>query len=152
MKSPNRWLLIFGVVIGALALTAVALVLTLNQDSPLLPVDTPAGVVQRFILALKENDYETAESYLSAALIARQGSTPWKDYYPSNYDPPAWQATLGETIYKNQTAIVPVTLDTFHSGSPLANSVYSRSIAFTLVTENGVWKIDQPDYFWGFFY
>jgi len=152
MKSPNRWLLIFGIAIGTLALTAVALVLVLQKDSPLLPADTPAGVVQRFILAVKEQDYETADIYLSADLLTRRGETPWQDYYPSNYDPPAWQATLGETIYKNETAIVPVTLDTFHSGSPLANTVYSRSITFTLVTENGAWKIDQPDYLWGFFY
>ncbi len=147
MKSSNRWLIIFGAIIGVLVIVAVTLVLTMKKDTTLLPADTPDGVVQRYIIALKNSDYQTAYTYLSSTAKTAVPFTQWKPaiYYGSNQ--PTWQATLGKPTITNNTATLDVIIDRFYANNGvLNNSVNSQTITFQLDKESGVWKISQPDY------
>ena len=56
----------FGIALAALIVVTVVLVLTIGQGTaPLLPENTPEGVVQRFLLAIQDNDYLAAYGYLN---------------------------------------------------------------------------------------
>ena len=150
MSKANRWLAIFGAIIGLVLVVAVVLTLVLSHDSPLLPENTPEGTLQRFILAIRDRDQSTAEKYLSSRILALSGEYLWRDY-GYDYRSPAWQAILGKTNITNGEATIVVNIDTLNSGAPLSSSVYSRSIMVTLIRENGTWKIDRPEYLWNMF-
>ena len=146
MKS-NRWLLIIGIIIAVLAIGTTTLVLTLKNNSALLPENTPDGVVQRYIIALKNNDYQAAYDYLTAATKTRVPYAQWKPVIYSGPDKPTWQVTLGKPAVAGNTATLDVVIDRFTNGvGILNNSVYSQTVTFQLEMETGKWKISQPDY------
>jgi len=151
MKSTNRWLIIFGSIIGVLVVVAVILVLTMKNNTTLLAADTPEGVVQRYILALKDNDFPTAYTYLSDTAQTSMPYTTWKPVPPSSGNP-TWQATIGKASIKGTSATIDVNIDKFYPSSGLNNSISSQTIVFQLVKQSEGWKIDQPNYVWGFFY
>ena len=152
MKSSNRWLLIFGTIIGVLAITAVTLVLTLKNNTTLLPENTPEGVVQRDILAIKDGNFQTAYDYFSETAQTDLSYANWKPTYPMNPDGPSWQATIGKATITGNTATVSVNIDRFYPGGVINNSTSSQTIVFQLVQESGNWKINLPVNFLWYFY
>jgi hypothetical protein len=62
------WL--FGALAFVVALVATGLTVALvtTRDVDLLPANSPEGVVQRYLLALEDEDYEEAYGYLSSEL------------------------------------------------------------------------------------
>ena len=58
MKTSNRFLLGFGIIIVAIVGIAVTLAITGgNEPVKLLPDTSPEGIVQRFLMAVKDHDY-----------------------------------------------------------------------------------------------
>lgn len=147
MKSTNRWLTIIGIIIAVLIIGATTLVLTLKNNSALLPDNTPDGVVQRYIIALKNTDYPTAYGYLSASTQTRVVYNQWKPVIYAGPDKPSWQVTLGKPVITGNTATLDVVIDRFNNSvGILNNSIYSQTVTFQLEMETGKWKISQPDY------
>ena len=151
MKSTNRWLIIFGTIIGALVIVAVILVLTAKNNTSLLAENSPEGVVQRYVLALKDGDFQTAYTYLSNTAQASMPYSTWKPIPPSPGNP-TWQATIGKATIHGTAATVNVNVDKFYPSSGLNSSSSSQTLVFQLIKQNDGWKINQPDYIWGFFY
>lgn len=150
MKSSRRWLLAFGLTIGVLVIVTVALVLTTSSrgDEPLLPEDTPEGTVQRFLLAIRDEDYLTADSYLSPTIDD-------KITYDLRLNRPAgsgegsgWRATLGKSVVRDDEATVDVMVDVFKLRGPFENSVRTYRIAFFLKKEVTSWSITSPVNLW----
>ena len=65
----SRWLLaITGVVVALIVVSVVVALVNPRGAAATLPQDTPEGTIQRFILALQDEDYSLAYSYLSDEL------------------------------------------------------------------------------------
>jgi hypothetical protein len=150
MNSSRRWLIIFAVAIGILAISAVSLVLlTGGNEVVLLPVDSPQGTVQRYLIALQEKNYQKAFDYLSFEPSQRiQTYDDWlrmtgEPYVSSTTE---WKALLGKTIQDNDSASVEVAIDTFHPGGPFQDPVRSQQITFQLSKIDGEWLIISPTY------
>lgn len=154
MKSSSRTLLIFGAIIGLLVVVTIILVLTIPQGvSPLLPPDTPEGVVQRYILAIEAGDYLTANSYLSLPAVT-DGKTPYPPLLPpvgptglSDH-----RVTLGKSVISGDQATVEVTVEVFQASGPFANPVRSNQVTFFLKRDGGSWKVTSPMDVWFLYY
>lgn len=150
MKSSNKWLLGFGSALGILVVLAVVLVLTMsgNDEIDLLPESTPEGIVQRYVLAIQNQDYEEAYGYLSASAIADEGRynsfEEWSRGYLNDYYKDAWRAIIGDAEYRNGKAFITVTIEFFKPEGLLRDPVTTWYYPFTLEREGDVWKITSP--------
>ena len=150
MNSSRRWLIIFAIVVVALAVATISLVLlTKENEVTLLPEDTPQGVVQRYLIAVQERNYQEAYSYLS--LDPSEKIESFDDWLrmvgePRIYDEPTWKATLGKITQNGDYATVEITIDTLRPGGPFENPVRSQQIVFQLTRINSQWLITSPTY------
>ena len=150
MRSSRRWLFTFGLAIGVLLIVTVALVLTTASpaDKPLLPEDTPEGTVQRFLLAVRDEDYLTADSYLSPPIDDKADYDLRRIRETGPGNGPGWKATLGKSIERDDEATVDVTVDVFRPRGPFENSVRTHQVTFFLKKEGTSWKITSPVNIW----
>jgi len=145
MKASNRFLLGFGLGILALVIVTVALVISTSNNVSMLPADTPEGVVQRFLQAVRDGDYPEAYTYLR---INEKGVTlSYDEWYKSvtpyaGSEPDAWRATLDRVSVTENTATVDVIIDTFQPGAPFENPINTNTVRFTLNKIEGTWYIN----------
>ncbi len=150
MRSSRRWLLAFGLTIGVLVIVTMALVLTTSSlgDEPLLPENTPEGTVQRFLLAVRDEDYLAADSYLSPTIDDKIAYDLRRPQPVGSGDGPGWKATLGKSIVRDDEATVDVTVDVFRPRGPFESSVRTHQVTFFLKKEGASWKITSPVNLW----
>lgn len=148
MSSSRRWLLISSILLGILVIITVSLVLiNRNGKVTLLAEDIPQGVVQRFLLAVKDGDLQKAYNYLN---LSKSGKiTSYDEWYRSLYlssrsSQSAWKATLEKTTQNDYSATVNVTFDIFYT-----DNVNSYKRTFILTKINGTWFITTlPSLYW----
>jgi hypothetical protein len=150
MDSSRRWLIIFAIVIGILVIATASLVLlTKGNEVALLPEDTPQGIVQRYLIAVQEKDFQKAYNYLSFNPLEKiQTYDDWLRMVivvPQISNQPAWKATLGKTAQNGDNAMVEVTIDT-GTGGPFGDLPRSQQIDFQLSKIDGKWLITSPTY------
>ena len=148
MNSSSKWLVIFAGIIGALALIAVVLVLsTQGKNVTLLAADTPQGIVQRYLVALEDQDYQQAYTYLSPNM---PGTVSYNDWLTQNQNRPAgqtgWRATLGKTVQNGSYGTVDVMIETSYPGGVMSSSQYNMPITFDLTETGNSWLITSPTY------
>lgn len=152
MKTSGRFLLGFGIVI--VVVVAVAVILALiggNEPVKLLPEDSAEGTVQRYLMAVKEQDYVKAYTFIS----------PQSEYFKTNpYDNwvrstqsmrgnSSWKASIVKSTIRDNSATIEVAVDVFRPGGPLENPVNTNRIIFLLQKENSKWLINSPvDLYW----
>ena len=149
--NSRRWLIVFAVIIGILTIITVSLVLsTKGNQVALLPEDTPQGIVQRYLIAIQEQNYREAYSYLSFDPL--QKITTYDDWLrmvggiPQMPYQTTWKATLGKTTQNGDGATVEVSIDTFRPGGPFVDPVRSQLKIFQLAKFGGKWLITSPTY------
>jgi hypothetical protein len=148
--NSRRWLIVFAVIIGVLAITTLSLVLlTKGNKVALLPDDTPQGIVQRYLIAVREQDYREAYGYLS--IDPSQKVTTYDDWFRrvggiSRTYQATWKATLGKTTQNGDNASVEVSIDTFRPEGPFTDPVRNQLIIFQLAKIGGKWLITSPTY------
>ncbi len=150
MRLSRRWLLIFGLAIGALVIGTVVLVLTTTSpaDKPLLAADTPEGTVQRFLLAVRDEDYLEAESYLSIPVDDKIVYDLGRNRITGTGEGSGWKATLGKSTVRDDEATVNVTVAVFRPSGPFENSVRTHQVTFFLEKEGASWMITSPVNLW----
>ena len=152
MKASTRLLVTFGISIGVLVIVTMVLALTLSggQDTALLSEDTPEGTVQRYLQAIKAEDYTRAYSYLSPAALAEQTYyntyENWSQSYSWRRESSGWKATLGNAAVTGNEATVTVIIDVFRPKVPFTGPTNSRKYNFQLTKEVTSWKITSPIY------
>jgi hypothetical protein len=154
MNSSRRWLIIFAIIIGAVAVIAVSLVLfTQGKNVTLLAENTPQGTVQRYLIALQDKDYQKAYDYLSHDT---PGTITYNDWIMQNGQmttgQSGWRATLEQTTQNGNDATVNVTIDTSYPNGMMNNSVYSQQINFLLSKINNSWLIVSPTNIYWIYY
>ena len=151
MNSSRRWLIIFAVVISILVITTVSVVLlTKGNEVVLLPENTSQGIVQRYLIAIQEKNYQKAYNYLS--FDPSQKTTTYDDWLrmvigePQISNQPEWKATLGKATQNGDNATVEVTIDTIHPGGPFEDPLRNQRIIFQLSKVDGKWLITSRTY------
>jgi hypothetical protein len=157
MKSHNRILLIFGIAILAIVVASIALVLTVGQQKPaMLPENTPQGTVQRYLVALQEQDFAVAYSYLSFTdspdKFGPRTKDAWVQMAQMTLKNQSWKANLGKVNVNDDSATVDVIVDTFHDTGPLGNSTNSHTVSFGLKKQGASWLITSPTDVYSFNY
>ena len=150
MKSINRLPLAFGIAIGLLTMVAVVLVLATAgaEDGPLLPEDTPEGTVQRFLLALEDEDYLKAYGYLSPPTSEDVPYESMRKRLARSGEKLGWKATLGKSLVMDDEATVDVVVDVFSPRGPFENPVRTHHITFFLKKTEASWTITSPVNLW----
>ena len=151
MNSSRRWLIILAIVISILVVATVSLVLlTKGSEVTLLPEDTPQGIVQRYLIAVQEKNYQKAYNYLSfdpsQKIKAYDDGLRMVIGEPLISNQPTWKATLGKTTQNGDNATVEVIIDTFRPGGPFEDPLRSQQIIFQLSKIDGEWLITSPTY------
>jgi hypothetical protein len=140
--------------VSVIALT-VTLVLFTRNTITALPKNTPDGVVQRFLQAVQDEDYQTAYSYMN--VVEYNVPLTYQNWLPDVQRPytivqSSWRATLGQATIKNDTAVIEVVIDVFQAGGPFENPVRSQTIAFNLTKIDGTWFITTRPSIWWLWY
>lgn len=150
MKSPDKFLI--GILVGVVVLlvTVFGVILTRPADE-YQAEDTPEGVAHNYLLALQNEDYQRAYSYLSPKLRG----------YPSSYidfkrnvEQKRWLfrngssvslAILSSELMGDSQADVDVRETRFYSGDFFNSSQSTREFEIYLALENDQWKIKDSD-------
>lgn len=137
-RKPDRIILVLLGIIGVLVVVALAVVFSRGDPAPL-DEASPAGVVQRYSTAVIDGDIATAETYLtdSARTVCR-GSF--------SGEPRPARVVLVSTTERDQSATVKVSMVNSYQDGPFGPSEYEMEDIFTLVKEDGNWKISQAPY------
>lgn len=155
MRQSNRLLFAFGAAVAVLALAAVVLVFIRgNETVALLPEAEPAGVVQRYLIAVQKGDYQGSLKYVATPQerdIAN-GPLPLPRRLPPAPNPPSttvsWRATLGATRVLGDQAQVDITVHVFRPGGPFGDPVQTINQTFFLVRQDNAWRIENADGLW----
>ena len=154
MKSSNRLLIIFGSAIGVLVLVAIILVLVMPAHQPaLLPEDTPEGTVQRYFIALQNEDYAKAYSFITQPDMTRPEDHKmtydmWRGQYNRPSEKNAWKATIGKAIIIGNDATVDVVIDVFRPQGPFSDPINTNRMSFSLRKAGAGWTIISPFDLW----
>lgn len=150
MKASNRFLLGFGIAIGALIIVTLVLVATIGQrNAPLLPENTPEGVVQRFLVAIQERDYPQAYSYLGPDRVGVKVTyEDWVRQFQYNRGEAGWKATLGQTVGTGDERTVEVIIEVFRPGGPFEDPVHTNRVNYFLKRTGDTWRIIMPADVW----
>ena len=145
-SSSNLWLLTVAVVVAVLVVASVAIAL-LNPrgNAQELPADTPAGAVQRYLVAVQEQDYPLAHTYYSTRL--QRACT--VEHLPTQS---RWVAEgagrrrieLVETkTLSDGRAQVRVRITEVDVSPPFGVNEYAHDEWYVLLQEGGAWRLDS---------
>jgi len=132
--------------IGLLVVAALALFFARDQAEPM-PDDTPEGVVYNYILALQEEDYETAYSYLEDK-PKKPTLTSFENHFSQSYmDLSGYAVDIVEARIHGTTARVDIVITRVAIG-PFSDE-WNETDTVILVQQDGEWKIESMPYmFW----
>jgi hypothetical protein len=140
-----------GILIGitVLIIAALAIFFTRKDNLNYVSDDTPAGVVQNYVVAIHKHDYERAYSYL-ANLPNRPSVDLFRKAFLNHLvDPTNVGLEIGKTEISGTSATVSLGI-IFNPNDPFSNGYRNTDFA-QLVNQNSAWKINQlPGSFWAY--
>ena len=149
MKSSNRLLIIFGSAIGVLVIVAIILVLAMPVHQPaLLPEDTPEGTLQRYFIALQNEDYAKAYSFITQPEDPKMTYDMWRGQYNRPTEQNAWKVTIGKAIIIGNDATVDVVIEVFRQQGPFSDPININRMSFSLRKAGAGWTIISPFDLW----
>ena len=152
MKTSSRFLLGFGIFILVIVAAAVTIALVGgNEQIKLLPENSPEGTVQRFLTAVKDQDYTKAYGYLhlTSDQLKYNSYDNWIQSTQSSRNASSWKASIVKSTVRENDATVDVAIEVFRPEGPLSNPVSTNQVTFILRNENGKWLINSPaDLYW----
>jgi hypothetical protein len=129
-----------------LVLIGVVLVFIVGRGRPTPPADpnSPAGVVQAYIEAVRAGDANRARSYLTGAgrdeFDRQTRITPLRPTADEHL-----RIVVDTTSVTDSAAEVKVTVSRFYTRSdPFSSGTSHRDITVRLVRDGGAWKLSQP--------
>ena len=139
---PRMWL------IGGAALVAVLLVasivVALVEQEEALPEGTPERTLQRFLLAVEDEDFRAAYDLLSAQL---KQICAFEEFAGTAYGGKAElrnsRVTLEDTRYLDGTALVIARVTRISSSGPFGTSEWSHDEHYRLILEEGEWRFTE---------
>jgi hypothetical protein len=151
-KLSNRFLLGFGIAITVLVVITITLVLTNRGITTLLSENSPEGIVQRFLLAVQDHDFQKAYSYLNVVESGRKLTyDEWVNSISTRFQTSSsvWKASFGNITADGGTASVEVLIDLFQPNGPFENPIRTQIDVYQLKLINGKWFItSRPWMYW----
>jgi hypothetical protein len=144
--GQDRFLL--AIVVGTLllVLVSIALVFAFGRGRPAPPADpnSPAGVTQAYIEAVRAGDTEKARGYLTRqALEEFDRQTRVSPLRPTADE--HLRIVFETTSMTDTSAEVKVTVSRFYArGDPFSSGTSHHDIITRLIRQDGVWKLSQP--------
>jgi hypothetical protein len=154
MKNTDKFLI--GIVIGVILLVAAAFTVAALRPKPSYQAeDTPEGVAQNYVLAIKQNDLQRAYGYLSPSIPGYPESFGIFASHVSDYSYNFRQSDESTTVsvtsvrVTGETATVAFRETSFSGGGLFDSSQSTITYALDLRRENEQWKITNSDqYYW----
>jgi len=153
MRQPDRFLV--AILAGAVALVVAALVTARRTPAPTYgPEDSPDGVVNNYVLALRQDDDARAFGYLDPALAGHPGTL---ERFQEDIGDCSWcfgDASAPETVrvdpaeFDGDQADVQVRVITFREDGLFGSSEYVSTYGFRLVRRDGAWRIQRAERYW----
>jgi len=146
--KQDRFLI--GIVAGAILLMIVGIAtvfLASRIPPPPTPdANSPAGVVQAYIEALRSGNADRAYSFLSRSAQASLPADQYRERFPRFAPPSEATRLLIEPVKVGpDIAEVKVTISRFSAGgAPFSAETFHQEVTVRLVTEDGAWRINQP--------
>jgi hypothetical protein len=137
---------LIGILVGVFLIILLSLgAYMIRQNSNMvLPEDQPEGVVNNYILALYDKDYEKAYAYLATGDFKPTLEAFRQAFISGSLNLGYVSMKIGETVVSDQQATVYLTF--IHgSNGPFSEPYREQQIAL-LVLENGAWKISSLPY------
>jgi hypothetical protein len=154
-RAPDRFLLgIVGGSVGLIAIGIVAVVLAARGPAPpAVDPDSPVGVVQAYLEAVRSGDSPRARGLLTTS--ARETFDRQKESHPRPVQAGGTQRRiLIEPVETGpERAEVKVTVSrTSARSEPFSTGAYHQELNARLVREGGAWRLAQPIEPWAFLY
>jgi hypothetical protein len=137
-------------VVAALVVAALTVALLTDDDADDFPEGSPEDALQRYLLALEDEDYETAYGYLSDDVQARCTLQEFLRYAPQTEVRDS-ELVLEDSRTFDDTALISASVRVYETGSPFETDEYSYERIFELAREDGAWRLSGgewwcPDY------
>jgi len=142
----SRWLVaIAGVVVALIVISVVVALVNPRGAAETLPEDTPEGIVQRFILALEDEDYSLAHGYLSDELKESCAVEHVRDdaHWFVEELTDRRVALLEEEELSDGRMEVRVHVTEVNVSPPFGVNEYSHQERYVLVQEVGEWRFAE---------
>lgn len=145
--KEDRFLLSIVIGIVVLSLAGVGLYVVRSAPPALADDSTPEGVVQNYLVALDQGDYETAYAYLSEGNYKPRLNDFREDFKTNQINPSTASVQIRATEVDEKKA--HVTIEVVHTGSGLFADTWRNTDTAELVQQQGKWKLlRMPDPFW----
>ena len=147
-RPPDRFLV--GIVVGAVALIVLGIgaVLLAGRTPPPTIADpnSPVGVVQAYLEALRAGEAERAFGYLSRGTQTSVPRPTYLERFPRFGQSTETSRLLVEPLrLGDDSAEVRVTISRFSAnGSPFSTNTTHQEVVVRLTREDGAWRITQP--------
>jgi len=142
----SRWLVAIAAVVVALILVSVVVALINPRGAAeTLPEDTPEGIVQRFILALEDEDYSLAHGYLSDELKESCPMAHMRDtvQWFAEESRDRRVALLEKEDLSDGRVQIRVRITEVTVSPPFGVNEYSHKEFYVLVREGGEWRFAE---------
>ena len=150
-RAPGVDRFLLGIVVGsiALVLVGIAAVVFVGRPRPAQPFapDSPAGVVQAYVEAIRAGDRDRALELMSRSARAefQRDTTRQRFPTPSGSEDSGRRIVIEPISESGDAAELKVTISRFATRSdPFSSGTYHRDMTVRLVREDGAWRINQP--------
>ena len=148
--KQDRFLIAILVGIGVLVVAAFALFFARQSQMNYVADDTPAGVLQNYVLALHKDNYQKAYAYLAEGKDKPTFDEFRKPFITKMNNISSADIQIGETVLMDQEAVVNLVSSSYNG----PYDRYNTSQTATLKKENGQWKITlmtQPYWYYDWY-
>lgn len=145
--KQDRFLMGILIGIGLLILLALGLFFTRQDKRDYVADDTPAGVINNYVLAVLNKDYEKAYGYLADLEHKPDYAEFRQSFLNGMVNPANVGVDIGEVQTVGDEATVNLTI--YYSYSDPFSARYGSPERALLIEQNGAWKVSSmPNNFW----
>ena len=143
-RGTDRLLVMMTASIGFIVLAGlVALFVVNSREEAQFSQDSPEWVVQQYLKALEEENWEKAYDFLAGSVKNENTRKSYERRMRENVEK-SGRILLEKSAVTDGEAKVIVSISTFQSSGPMSTSEYTQRFDFRLKLEGGQWKIFSP--------
>jgi len=143
MKN-DRFLTGIFIGIGVIILLALGVFFMRQNTSTYIAEDTPAGIVHNYVLAIYQQDYQKAYSYLAEAELKPDYELFRQAFVSINLNLGNSSLKIGESSIQLDQATVYLSI--IHQSNGPFGEPYREPQSASLVLQNGLWKLNSMPY------
>lgn len=141
--ASSRWLAGAVLLVALLIVISVALSALDPGDDDLLPAGAAEGTVQRYLVALRDDEVDEAYGYVSGSL--KETCTLQHFIETTSYQRDRdFSAVVKDTHIADGTYVVEVEITEPNYAPPFGSGGYSFTLQFTLQQEDDAWVFSDP--------